>query len=76
LFNLNINRKMALRQTTLALGNLDLECHYYIDREPHWSRDAVIIENIIYKGLDVTDLICDVDVEFKVKLEEIIYENL
>jgi hypothetical protein len=67
---------MALRQTTLTVGNLDLDCHYYIEKDVNWNKEEVVIENIIYKGLDVTDLICEIDVEFKVKLEEMIYENL
>jgi hypothetical protein len=51
-------------------GSVQLECEYYTEKDDNLGTTDVVVEKVIYKDVDVTDLITEIDVEFFRMIEE------
>lgn len=74
--------KLRIQSAQVTFGKIELDIHYLYFKGYPGSREeppeeaSVEVEKIIYQGIDVIDLISEVDDNFFTKLETKILEGL
>jgi hypothetical protein len=61
---------MRTETAHLMFGSVQFECEYYTEKDENSGITDVVVEKVIYKDVDVTDLITEIDVEFFRMIEE------
>jgi len=74
--------KLKTKRTQVTFGKVELEVHYLYfkgypgSREDPPEEESVEVEKVIYQGIDVTELINEVNDDFYSKIENKILEGL